>query len=60
MRKTGQPFFTHPLTTACMMIQYEPDATLIAATLLHDTVEDTSITMDDIVNLSPDVATLVE
>lgn len=58
-RKTGQPFFTHPLTVACMMIQYHPDAELIAAALLHDTIEDTAITTYDIQTLSPSVAEIV-
>ncbi len=43
-----------------MMIQYQPDAELIAATLLHDTIEDTTITMNDIEMISPSVAELVE
>jgi (p)ppGpp synthase/HD superfamily hydrolase len=60
MRKTGQLFFTHPLTIACMMIQYQPDAELIAATLLHDTIEDTPITIADIQKISPEIASLVE
>jgi len=60
MRKTGRPFFTHPLTIACMMIPYKPDAELIAATLLHDTIEDTAVTMHDITLISPSVADIVE
>ena len=60
MRKTGKPFFTHPLTIACMMLQYQPDAELIAATILHDTIEDTSITIEDISGISPNIAELVE
>ena len=43
-----------------MMLQYKPDAILIAATLLHDTIEDTSITLEDITKISPEVAVLVE
>lgn len=43
-----------------MMLPYKPDAELIAATLLHDTVEDTTLSIDDIEKLSPTVATLVE
>ncbi len=43
-----------------MMIQYQPDAELIAATLLHDTIEDTSITITDIQKISPEVANIVE
>jgi (p)ppGpp synthase/HD superfamily hydrolase len=43
-----------------MMLPYSPDAELVAATLLHDTVEDTIITSEDIRALSPAVAILVE
>jgi len=60
MRKTGKPFFTHPLTVACMMLPYKPDAELIAATLLHDTIEDTITSIEDIELLSPVVAMIVE
>lgn len=42
------------------MLQYQPDAELIAATLLHDTLEDTSVLMRDIQEISPEVAELVE
>jgi len=42
------------------MLQYQPDAELIAATLLHDTLEDTSILIRDIEEISPEVAELVE
>lgn len=59
-RKTGWQFFTHPLTIVCMMLPYSPDAELIAAALLHDTIEDTWITSGDIEVLSPTVTTLVE
>jgi GTP diphosphokinase / guanosine-3',5'-bis(diphosphate) 3'-diphosphatase len=60
MRKTGQPFFTHPLTIACMMISYQPEVEIMAATLLHDTIEDTSVTMHDIAAISPSIADIVE
>jgi GTP pyrophosphokinase len=60
MRKTGQPFFTHPLTIVCMMMPYKPDAELIAATLLHDTIEDTTTDIKSIEKLSPVVARLVD
>lgn len=43
-----------------MMLPYKPDAELIAATLLHDTLEDTATSMDDIEKISPSVAILVE
>jgi (p)ppGpp synthase/HD superfamily hydrolase len=43
-----------------MMLPYKPDAELIAATLLHDTIEDTTTDMEDIEKISPVVAILVD
>ncbi len=59
-RKTGNPYITHPLTVACMMLPYSPCEKLIAATLLHDTLEDTDITYEKIAQLDPEVAHIVE
>jgi GTP pyrophosphokinase len=47
-RKTGHPYITHPLAVAHMLAGYGLDETTIAAALLHDTVEDTDVTMDQI------------
>ena len=60
LRKTGRPYFTHPLTIACMMIPYCPDEILLSATLLHDVLEDTSLTYRDLEGLHPDIAKIVE
>ena len=45
VRKTGDPFITHPLTVAFMLAQYGLDSETIAAAFLHDTVEDTELTL---------------
>ena len=45
IRKTGDPYITHPLTVAFMLAQYGLDAETIAAAFLHDTVEDTDLTL---------------
>jgi guanosine-3',5'-bis(diphosphate) 3'-pyrophosphohydrolase len=45
VRKTGDPYITHPTTVAYMLAQYGLDADTIAAAFLHDTVEDTPLTL---------------
>jgi len=47
-RKTGEPYITHPLAVASMLADYGLDAETVAAALLHDTVEDTRITLHDV------------
>ncbi|MEM7383143.1 MAG: HD domain-containing protein [Bacteroidota bacterium] len=44
-RKSGEPFFTHPLATAVILTDYSQDQDAIVAALLHDTVEDTSLSL---------------
>jgi GTP pyrophosphokinase len=48
-RKSGHPFITHPLAVAQILAEYGLDADTVAAALLHDTVEDTEMTLDDVV-----------
>jgi GTP pyrophosphokinase len=47
-RKAGTPYMEHPLAVAEILADMRMDVPTIAAALLHDTVEDTSTTMDDI------------
>jgi Na+/proline symporter len=42
-RKSGEPFFTHPIAVALILLEYCQDQDAIIAALLHDTVEDTSL-----------------
>ena len=45
LRKSGQPYITHPLAVAQILAELGMDTTTLAAALLHDTVEDTSYTL---------------
>jgi GTP pyrophosphokinase len=46
LRKSGEPYITHPLAVAQILAELGIGATTIAAALLHDTVEDTDYTLD--------------
>ena len=48
VRKTGEPYITHPVSVACILAELHMDVPTILAALLHDVVEDTSITTTDI------------
>ena len=50
-RKTGQPYITHPIAVAEILIQIGMDADTVAAGLLHDTLEDTDTTEEEISTL---------
>ena len=62
LRKDGSPFVTHPLAVAQIVAEeLHLDSESIEAALLHDTIEDTSATHEDIAKqFSPTVADLVE
>ena len=47
-RKSGDPFIEHPVSVAEVLASYGLDDVTIAAALLHDVVEDTEISLDDI------------
>ena len=48
MRASGAPYALHPLEVAMVLAEMKLDSTAIAAGLLHDAVEDTPVTMEDI------------
>lgn len=48
LRKSGEPYITHPLAVTQILAGYGLDAETLAASLLHDTVEDTGLTLDEI------------
>jgi GTP pyrophosphokinase len=61
MRGTGEPYITHPLQVAFILADMHLDLETIQAALLHDTIEDTAATNDDISKMfGPVVANLVE
>lgn len=47
-RLSGEPFFIHPFSTACITAKLGMDCESVAAALLHDAVEDTDLTLDDV------------
>lgn len=47
-RKNGEPFFQHPTQVALILSEFNLDAPTIAAALLHDVVEDTGVTENEI------------
>lgn len=60
-RQSGEPYFNHPVAVAGIMIDLGADRDSIVAALLHDTVEDTPLTLMDIHDaFGDDVATLVD
>ena len=61
MRKSGEPYIIHPLCVAIILADLEMDKETIAAGLLHDVIEDTVMTYDDLVReFGKDVAALVD
>ncbi len=60
-RKSGEPYIIHPLSVAIILADLEMDKETIAAGLLHDVVEDTSFTKEEIEEwFGEDVALLVD
>ena len=60
-RKSGDPYFTHPLAVASILTELKADSATVATALLHDVVEDTDTTVEDIRRLFGDeIARLVD
>ena len=60
-RASGDPYFSHPIEVAGLMTDLQLDVQTIITALLHDTVEDTLVTIEDIEsNFGPEVARLVD
>ena len=60
-RASGEPFIVHPFNVAIILTEIELDDEAVAAGLLHDTVEDTTCTVEDIrAEFGDNVALLVE
>ncbi len=60
-RASGDPYFSHPIEVAGLMTELKLDQETIVTALLHDTVEDTLATIEEIEKLfGPEVARLVD
>ncbi len=61
LRRSGEPFFTHPLAVAYLLADLKFDETCVAVGLLHDVLEDTLTTREVIgERFGPEIAELVE
>ena len=61
MRSSGEKYITHPLAVASILLDYCMDTDTICAALLHDVVEDTEVSLDDLrKKFGDDVALLVD
>ena len=61
VRSSGKPYITHPLAVAYTLLELGMDTDTICAALLHDVVEDTDATLDDLKKrFGQDVALLVD
>lgn len=60
-RKSGDPYITHPVAVATILAELGLSGTTLAAALLHDTVEDTAYSLEDLkAEFGPEVAMLVD
>jgi len=58
-RKSGEPFFTHPIAVALILLEYCQDQDAVVAALLHDTVEDTSLSIIQIKGMFGDAVEFI-
>ena len=60
-RQSGDPYIIHPLNVAYILAEMNADCDTVCAGLLHDTLEDTNITKEDIAHdFNQDIANLVD
>jgi len=60
-RKSGEPYITHPLSVALILAELKLDFYCIVAAILHDCIEDTSVTKDEVRDqFGEEVAHIVE
>ena len=60
-RASGDPYFAHPLEVAAILTDLKLDVATIATALLHDTIEDTLVTYEDIKEkFGDEIANLVD
>ncbi|MBM3397643.1 MAG: bifunctional (p)ppGpp synthetase/guanosine-3',5'-bis(diphosphate) 3'-pyrophosphohydrolase, partial [Betaproteobacteria bacterium] len=61
MRKSGEPYITHPIAVAGLCTEWQLDAQALAAALLHDAMEDCGITKIELIErFGSPVAELVD
>lgn len=61
IRKSGEPYIIHPIQVAGILARLKMDPHTVATGFLHDVVEDTEVTLDDLrAEFGEDVATLVD
>ena len=61
LRKSGEPYFVHPINVALILAQLGMDEETIVGGLLHDVVEDTEYTREELVDdFSEEIALLVD
>jgi len=61
VRRSGDPYIAHPLGVAVILADLGLDDVTLGAALLHDAVEDTSVTIDDLVtDFGPDLTAIVD
>ncbi|MFP3361362.1 HD domain-containing protein, partial [Planococcus sp. SIMBA_143] len=60
-RKSGEPYIIHPIEVAGILVNLEVDPVTVAGGFLHDVVEDTDVTLEQISDeFSPELAMLVD
>ncbi len=60
-RKSGEPYITHPVAVAELLLELGMDTETLAAAILHDVVEDTEVTLEQLTQqFGPDIAQLVD
>lgn len=60
-RKSGEPYITHPIEVATFIAEWDLDEQTIAGALLHDVIEDTPVTKEELSRIfGPSVADLVD